>query len=111
MTTYSRRVSDSVSVSEMLHMRNVLGLSNGEIAQRLGCCTATVKRMIGVHPDGKRAKRKSKPLPPVVEKVPEMPRQSFRQRRVWSGLAVCGGKVLHIRWHLQCRVRSAGQYS
>ena len=36
MTTYSRRVSDSVSVSEMLHMRNVLGLSNGEIAQRLG---------------------------------------------------------------------------
>lgn len=81
MTTYSRRVSDSVSVSEMLHMRNVLGLSNGEIAQRLGCCTATVKRMIGVHPDGKRAKRKSKPLPPpVVDKVPEMPRQSFRQR-------------------------------
>ena len=64
MTTYSRRVSDSVSVSEMLHMRNVLGLSNGEIAQRLGCCTATVKRMIGVHPEGKKAKRKSKPLPP-----------------------------------------------
>lgn len=81
MTTYSRRVSDSVSVSEMLHMRNVLGLSNGEIAQRVGCCTATVKRMIGVRPDGKKAKRKSKPLPPpVVDEVPEMPRQSFRQR-------------------------------
>ena len=81
MTTYSRRVSDSVSVSEMLHMREVLGLSNGEIAQRVGCCTATVKRMIGVHPDGKRAKCKRKPLPPpVVDKVPEMPRQSFRQR-------------------------------
>ena len=78
---YRTSIMDSVSVSEMLHMRNVLGLSNGEIAQRLGCCTATVKRMIGVHPEGKMAKRKSKPLPPpVVDKVPEMPRQSFRQR-------------------------------
>ena len=74
---YRRAVSDSVSVGEMMHMREVLGLSNGEIAQKVGCCTQTVIRMIGPHPERKRAKRKAaRPLPPQ-EKTE---RKSFRQR-------------------------------
>lgn len=65
MTMGRRSITDSVSVGEMMHMREVLGLSNGEIAKKVGCCTNTVIRMIGPHPEGKRAKRKvSRPLPP-----------------------------------------------
>ena len=62
---YRRSVANSVSVGEMMHMREVLGLSNGEIAKKVGCCTNTVIRMIGPHPEGKRAKRKAqRPLTP-----------------------------------------------
>lgn len=62
---YRRAIAESVSVGEMMHMREVLGLSNGEIAKKVGCCTNTVIRMIGPHPEGKRAKRKAQmPLPP-----------------------------------------------
>ena len=80
---YCRSVKDSEIVGEMLHMRNVLGMSNGEIAERIGCCSLTVRRAIGPHPEGKRRARRKKEIPlppPVLDKVPEMPRQSFRQR-------------------------------
>lgn len=80
---YRTSVTDSVSVGEMMHMRNVLGMSNGEIAERIGCCSLTVRRAIGPHPEGKRRARRKKEIPlppPVLDKVPEMPRQSFRQR-------------------------------
>lgn len=65
-----------------MHMRNEEGLSNGEIAKRLGCTTNTVIRYIGKHPDGKRARRKPKNLPVLTEKteVPEMPHKSFAER-------------------------------
>ena len=79
----SRSITQSVSVGEMLHMRNVLGLSNGEIAEKVGCSALTIRRAIGPHPEGKRRARRKmeKPLPPpILEQVPEMPRQSFRQR-------------------------------
>lgn len=63
---YRRAIAESVSVVEMMHMREALGLSNGEIAKKVGCCTNTVIRMIGPHPEGKRAKRKAqRPLPPL----------------------------------------------
>ena len=75
---YRRSVADSVSVGEMMHMREVLGLSNGEIAKKVGCCTNTVIRMIGPHPEGKRAKRKAqRPLLPPTEKTEH---KSFRER-------------------------------
>lgn len=63
---YRMSVMDSVSVGEMMHMRNVLGMSNGEIAERIGCCSLTVRRAIGPHPEGKRRARRKKeiPLPP-----------------------------------------------
>jgi hypothetical protein len=74
---YRRSIADSVSVGEMMHMREVLGLSNGEIAKKVGCCTNTVIRMIGPHPEGKGARRKTaKPLPPPEN----LGHKSFRER-------------------------------
>lgn len=76
----------SVSISEMLHMRE-MGLSNAEIADKIGCSHATVIRHIGkapfVKPGRGRKKKESDvlDLPPVGNKpVPEMPRKSFAER-------------------------------
>lgn len=76
------KLSNSISVAEMMHMRNEEGLSNGEIAKRLGIHISTVIKYIGKHPDGKRARRKPKNLPVLTEKteVPEMPKKSFAER-------------------------------
>ena len=76
------KLSNSISVAEMMHMRNEEGLSNGEIAKRLGIHINTVIKYIGKHPDGKRARRKPKSLPTLTEKteVPETPRKSFAER-------------------------------
>lgn len=76
----------SVSISEMLHMRE-MGLSNAEIADKIGCSYHTVNRHIGKAPFAKpgrgRKKKESSALglPPVGDKpVPEMPHKSFAQR-------------------------------
>lgn len=76
------KLSNSISVAEMMHMREEEGLSNGEIAKRLGIHINTVIKYIGKHPDGKRARRKPKNLPVLTEKteVPEMPHESFKER-------------------------------
>lgn len=75
------KLSDSISISELMHMREVEGLSNGEIAKKLDVHVSTIRGLIGAHPDGKRAKRKNKQLPPLVEaSVPDMPRESFKER-------------------------------
>lgn len=76
----------SVSISEMLHMRET-GLSNAEIADKIGCSYATVNRHIGkapfIKPGCGRKKKDSDTLglPPVGDQaLPEMPRKSFAQR-------------------------------
>lgn len=76
----------SVSISEMLHMR-AAGLSNAEIADKIGCSYNTVNRHIGrapfVKPGRGRKKKDSDTLglPPVGDQaLPEMPRKSFAQR-------------------------------
>lgn len=76
----------SVSISEMLHMRET-GLSNAEIADKIGCSYNTVNRHIGrapfVKPGRGRKKKDSDTLglPPVGDQaLPEMPRKSFAQR-------------------------------
>lgn len=76
----------SVSISEMLHMRE-MGLSNAEIADKIGCSYMTVTRHLGkapfVKPGRGRKKKESDALglPPVGNKpVPEMPRKSFAER-------------------------------
>lgn len=75
------KLTDSISISELMHMREVEGLSNGEIARKLGCSINTIHAHIGAHPDGKRAKRKAKQLPTLPEKqIPDMPRESFKER-------------------------------
>lgn len=78
-----KKLSNSVSVSELMHMREELGMTNKQIAERLGISYMTVKRYIGNQPEGMRAapKRKEKPLPPVetvaVEPAPVL---SFTER-------------------------------
>lgn len=80
------KLTDSVSISELMHMREVEGLSNGEIARRLGVHINTICKAIGPHPDGKRAKHKrptrtAEKLPALPEKqIPDMPRESFKER-------------------------------
>jgi hypothetical protein len=76
----------SVSVSEMLHMREQ-GLSNAEIADKIGCSHVTVIRHIGKAPfvkSGRGRKKKENDtlgLPPVGDKpIPEMPHKSFVER-------------------------------
>lgn len=77
------KLTDSISISELMHMREVEGLSNGEIARKLGCSINTIHAHIGTHPEGKRAKRKDKrkQLTSLPEKqIPDMPRESFKER-------------------------------
>jgi hypothetical protein len=76
----------SVSISEMLHMRE-MGLSNAEIADKVGCSYITVNRHIGRAPfvkPGRGRKKKENDtlgLPPVGDKlVPVMPHKSFAER-------------------------------
>lgn len=68
-----RPLEDSVSISEMMHMREELRLSNREIAERLGVSKNTVYRYIGPQPEGIQAPRRTK-------KEPELPPRSFTER-------------------------------
>lgn len=80
-----RPLSDSVSMSEMLHMREERGLSNKEIAAKLGIGASTVYRYIGNQPEGLRKpyRRKVEPeLPPVEETCEPEPTMSFTERLV-----------------------------
>lgn len=76
----------SVSISEMLHMRE-MGLSNAEIADKIGCSYSTVNRHIGGAPFVKPGIGRKKKgidalgLPPAGNTpIPEMPRKSFAER-------------------------------
>lgn len=72
----------TVSISEMLHMRDA-GLSNAEIADKIGCSHSTVTRHIGKAPFRKSRgdNHKVKPLLPVGDKpIIEIPHKSFAQR-------------------------------
>lgn len=76
----------TVSISEMLHLRDA-GLSNAEIADKIGCSYGTVNRHIGKAPfvkPGRGRKKKENDtlgLPPVGNNpIPEMPHKSFAER-------------------------------
>lgn len=72
----------TVSISEMLHMCDA-GLSNAEIADKIGCSYNTVNRHIGEAPFRKSLgdNHKVKPLPPVGDKpIIEIPHKSFAER-------------------------------
>lgn len=72
----------SVSISEMLHLRDT-GLSNAEIADKIGCSYYTVNRHIGKAPFKKHRvdNRKAKPLSPVGDKPNiEISHKSFAER-------------------------------
>lgn len=77
-----RPLKDSVSMSEMLHMREELGMGNYEIAEKLGVSKNTVYRYIGPQPEGlRRNRRKDAPeLPPVEETCAPEPVMSFTER-------------------------------
>ena len=83
------KLTESVSVSELKHMREVEGLSNAEIAKRVGCAVSTVIAYIGQQPvemtkrNQMAGMRKTKELPPLTEtktEIPDMPRESFKER-------------------------------
>lgn len=62
-------VMRDVSVSEMLHMREVQRMSNREIAEKLDCSTVTVYKAIGRQPEGIRAPRRTKEKPVMAQPV------------------------------------------
>lgn len=71
-----------VSVSELMPLREQ-GLTNQQIADRLGVSYITIRRAIGPKPDGIKAKprRKTESLPPVGNTpLPDMPHESFAER-------------------------------
>ena len=49
-----RKLTDDVSIGELLRMREEEGLSNYEIAQRVGVARNTIYRLIGKQPNGIR---------------------------------------------------------
>lgn len=58
-----------ISVSEMLHYREQEGLTNKQIAERLGCSVATVYRFIGKRSysvANAQAQNKPRPVPEAV---------------------------------------------
>ena len=85
------RITDSISVSEMMHMREE-GMSNQQIADRLDISIGAVYSHIGKQPKemtehnlANKKSRKDKKLPvaeslPANTQVPELPRESFKER-------------------------------
>lgn len=81
-----QKITDTISVAEMLHMRNVEGMSNAEIAKRIGCSVSAVISHIGKQPASmtkanyerwqkNRKTKKVEPSTPVGE--PTKPHESF----------------------------------
>ena len=79
-----QKITDTISVAEMLHMRNVEGMSNAEIAKRIGCALSTVIGYIGRQPREMTLKarkagmlkfKREEPSTPVGE--PTKPHESF----------------------------------
>lgn len=81
-----QKITDTISVAEMLHMRNVEGMSNAEIAKRIGCSVSAVISHIGKQPASmtranyerwqkNRKAKKEEPSTPVGE--PTKPHESF----------------------------------
>lgn len=60
------RLASKISVSEMQHLREADGLSNKEIATRLGCSVGTVYNWIG----GNTKRKRSADLPTVHRIIP-----------------------------------------
>ena len=70
------KLTESVSISELKHMREVEGLSNAEITKRVGCAVSTVIAHIGKQPvemtkrnqmAGMRRVKQEEPSTPVGE--------------------------------------------
>lgn len=76
------KLLDSVSMNELLYMREVDGLSNSEIAEKLGVSSQCILNHIGPNPPGirKPRKKKEKPLPPVEVAVESDPVLLFTER-------------------------------
>ena len=86
------KMTESISVAEMLHMRNEEHMTNRQIAGRLGCGMNTVRKYIGNQPEdmprGRGPSKKNLPSLPAKE-IHEMPRKSFAQRLEESLGASC----------------------
>ena len=71
-----------VAISELLHLREQ-GMTNDQIAKKVGVTSRTILNHIGPQPKKlhKKPGPKAKPLPPVGDKpIPEMPHKSFAER-------------------------------
>ena len=85
---HKQKITDSVSISEMLAMREQ-GMSNADIAKRIGCTTSAVVKYIGKQPKeitranhrgGRSAKLPVAESLPAETQVPDMPKESFAER-------------------------------
>ena len=85
---HKQKITDSVSISEMLAMREQ-GMGNADIAKRIGCVTSAVVKYIGKQPKeitranhrgGRSAKLPVAESLPAATQVPDMPKESFAER-------------------------------
>ena len=85
---HKQKITDSLSISEMLAMREQ-GMSNADIAKRIGCTTSAVVKYIGKQPKeitranhrgGRSAKLPVAESLPAETQVPDMPKESFAER-------------------------------
>lgn len=83
------KLTDSISISELMHMREVEGLSNAQIAKKLDCHISTVYHLIGKQPreitrrNQMAGMRKAKELPPLPDNKAveiDQPKMSFAER-------------------------------
>lgn len=85
-----RKLTDDVSMDELLQMRQD-GMSNQEIANRLGVSKATIYRHLGAQPKGIRHSRMKVDAPAMPAKQDEeKPAQASRLspcRQAWEGRA------------------------
>lgn len=102
------KITNTVSIAEMMHMREE-GMSNQQIANRLGISIGAVYSHIGKQPKemternlANKKNRKAKQLP-VAEslsaaELPEMPRESFAERCERMRKAEAGETSLDPTW-------------
>lgn len=103
---YKKSLANEISISELKQYRQE-GLTNKQIAQRVGCCPATIARYLGKQPAGLRAPYGSEKA--IVKSVEETPITILPSRNTSLSL-VSETKIMDGKYH-QYTINSFGNIS